>query len=282
MPYVDLLLATLTYPDPPTDRALRSGVALAARLGGAVTVLAVTADIPRLHNPLANAAVHLDQLSDAEEAESVAVAHHQAACARTAAELAGVPIRTETIKARLYEETSPVAKAARTYDLTLLPIGAAPPADRALAEAVLFGSGRPAIVFPEAREISPASQFETIVIGWDGGRAASRAVADAIPLLRRARAVHLIVVLGDKPDTTAGVGPDLLRHLAAHGVDATLEQERKDHRSVGRFFADTVAAKEADLLVMGGFGRTRLREFVLGGTTDTILQAPPCAVLLSH
>lgn len=278
----DLLLAALTYPDATPDRALRSGVALAKRLGGALTLLSVQVDIPDLNHPLANAVMQLDRLTRVEEARSAAAAQREAIFARLAADDAGTPIRTEAITAHLYEEADAIARAARTRDVTLVSIGPAVLADRSLAETVLFGSGRPVMIYPEGHEIVPDDRFGKVAIAWDGGARAARAVADALPILRRAREVRIFVALGEKPQAVKGAAHDLIRHLAAHDVAATVDERLAHDVSIGARLSNYAADAELDLLVMGGFGHARIREFILGGATDAMLGAPPCPVLISH
>lgn len=282
MTYPDLLLAALTYPDATPDRAVRGGVALARRLRGVLTVLTVRVDLPDLHNPIANALIHLDRLTELEESRSAAVARLEAMCARIAAEEAGAEVRVETIVTKLYEEADVICRAARTRDMTLVPIGPAVLADRSLAETVLFGAGRPVLVYPEAAEISPSEGFGTVAIAWDGGSRAARAVADALPILRQAREVRIFTALGEKPQTVRGAALDLVRHLASHGIKAGVDERLAHEETIGHRLAEYVADLSPDLLVMGGFGHARLREFVLGGATDAMLEAPPCPVLLSH
>lgn len=282
MAYRDLLLTALTYPDATPDRAVRSGVALAKRLGGDLTLLTVRVDFPQIRNPLTNALLHLDRIAELEEARSAATAQLEAVCARIAAEETGAAIRTESIAARLYEEADAICRAARTRDLTLVSIGPAVLADRDLAETILFGSGRPVLVYPEGREVAPSDGFGTVAIAWDGGARAARAVADALPILHRARAVRIFTALGDKPQAVKGVAQDLVRHLETHGIAAAVDERLAHDEAIGHRFADYVTSTRPDLLVMGGFGHARLREFVLGGATDAILAAPPCPVLMSH
>lgn len=282
MPYRDLLLTALTYPDATPDRAIRNGVALARRFGGRLTMLGVRVDLPQLHNPLANALLDLDRLSAQEEARSVAAARAAEVFARIAAEEFGVEADTETACARLYDEAETLARAARTRDLTLASVGPAVLADRALAEAILFGSGRPLVIYPETVEITPAAHFERIAVAWDGSRAAARAVADALPVISAAREVRLFTALGDKPEAVKDAAQPLVRHLRAQGVAAKID-ERIDHdRSIGARLADYVDETRPDLLVMGGYGHARLREFILGGATQAVLENPQCPVLLSH
>lgn len=282
MAYRDLLLTALTYPDATPDRALRGGVALAKRLGGDLTLLTVQVDIPELHNPLANALLNLDRLTALEEARSTATARLEATCARIAAEDADLTLRTNTVVVRLYEESDAICRAARTRDLCLVPIGPAVAADRSLAETVLFGSGRPVLVYPEAAEIAPAERFGVVAIAWDGSARAARAVADALPILRRAGTVRIFVALGEKPQAVKGAAQDLVRHLEAHGIAAVVDERLAQDQSIGHRLADYVTATSPDLLVMGGFGHARLREFILGGATEAVLESPPCPVLMSH
>jgi len=282
MAYPDLLLTALTYPDPTPDRAIRSGVALARRLGGKLTFLTVRVDLPQLHNPIANALLDLDRISDMEQARSAATADLEAVCARIAADMFCEPLNTETVTAKLYEESDVVACAERTRDLTLTPIGPAVLADRDLAETILFASGRPVVVYPEAADLTAGESFTCVTVAWDGGRAAARAVADALPILQSAGEVRIFTALGDKPQAIRGTAGDLVRHLRTHGIEAVVD-ERLDHdRSIGCRLADYVAEVKPDLLVMGAYGHARLREFVLGGATEAVLRDPPCPVLLSH
>ena len=282
MPFRDLLLPALTYPDPTPDRALRSGVALAKRLGGELSLLPVRIDLPELHNPIANALIDLDQKSREQEARSAAAAQLESVCGRIAAEEAGVAIRVQAFTAKLYEEVDAIARAARTRDLCLVPVGSATPESRGVAEAVLFGTGRPMIVYPETLEIAPSDGFGTVAIAWDGGARAARAVADALPLLSRARDVRVLVAVGEKPQAVTGLADDLLRHLAAHGVTTRVAEVPAEGRPIGHVIADCVADQGVELLVMGGFGHARMREFILGGATQAVLESPPCAVLMSH
>ena len=282
MPYADLLLTALTYPDPTPDRAIRSGVALARRLGGALTFLSVRADLPELHNPLANALLDLDRLARTEEARSAAAAELESTCARIAAEAADTTVQVETVRARLYEEADVVARAARTRDLTMTPLGPAVLADRALAEAVLFGSGRPLVVYPESAEITPADGFARVAIAWDGGASAARAVADALPVLARAAEVRIFTALGEKPQAVRGVAEPLFRHLQRHGLSPVLDERLARGESIGHCLAEFVDEVRPDLLVMGGYGHARLREFVLGGATRAGFEGPPSPVMLSH
>ena len=282
MAFADLLLPVLSYPDATPDRAIRAGVALAKRFGGGLTLLTMRVDIPQFGNVLANALIDLDRQGELEEARSAATARLEALCAQVAAETFGEPLRVETRCASLYEVGDAVAEAARTHDLCLTPQGGAVEGDRSLAEAVLFGSGRPVLLYPDDQEIAPGSGIGKVAIAWDGSARAARAVADALPLLARASEVRVFVALGEKPQAKSGTASDLLRHLEAHGVSAFADEQPSNGQSIGALLANYVRTERVDLLVMGGFGHARIRQFVLGGATDAVLKVPPCPVLISH
>ncbi len=156
-------------------------------------------------------------------------------------------------------------------------------ADQALlVEAAFMHSGRPALIIPYIgpRKMPP----ETVMCCWDGSREAVRAINDAIPLLEKASRVFVVVVDAEKLGTRVGpiAGADMAAHLAHHGI----EVEVKDLESGGLDVADVLlsqaADEAADLIVMGGYGHSRLREIVFGGVTQHILEHMTVPVLLSH
>lgn len=162
-----------------------------------------------------------------------------------------------------------------------------PPARRMLAattlsysEDVIFASGRPTLLLPVGW---PATRIgRRIVVGWNAGREATRAIADAMPFLAQAERVHLVVVPDAKVRSLYGADPgaDIARHLARHGVPVVLEQ--CDGSDAGAALLDRCRAVDADMLVMGAVGRSRVSEFVFGGATRTVLGAADVPVLLSR
>lgn len=282
MSFRDLALAALTYPDATPDIALRTGVAIARRIGGQLTLISLRVKVPALHNPVANAMLGLDKAAGQATHLSDAAAHHEASSAAIAAEECGVKLVAHAITSDLEDVDDNLARAARTHDLCLLAVGAAAPAARDAAEAVLFGAGRPVMIFPDNIEWTPSERFGTVVVAWDGSARAARAVADAMPLLSAARQVRILAVTGEKPQVEAGVTAPLLRHLAAHGVAAEVDEVAIGGRKIGEVIRHHVVGHGVELVVMGGFGHARFREFVLGGATQSLLEAPPCAVMMSH
>jgi len=119
-------------------------------------------------------------------------------------------------------------------------------------------------------------------VAWDFGRVAARAIADAIPILERAREVRIVTVTNEKIIDSKHSAEQLAKNLSRHGIDVTLDKVDAAGRSIGQVLQTLVASCAADLLVMGAFGHSRFREFVLGGATKSLLSKPPIPVLFSH
>ncbi|MFC5577950.1 universal stress protein [Lysobacter niabensis] len=149
-----------------------------------------------------------------------------------------------------------------------------------LSERMIFASGRPCLLVPT--EWSAERIGGRIVVGWNGGREATRAIADAMPLLTAAETVHLVVVPDARIHALYGEDPgaDMATHLARQGVPVVLERCPGD--DAGAVLLDRCAADGADMLVIGAMGRSRISEFVLGGATRTILDHVRVPVLLSR
>jgi len=120
------------------------------------------------------------------------------------------------------------------------------------------------------------------MVCWDGSRPAARAIADAMPFLEKAKCVELVIVSNDSGKKDEIEGADMGQHLARHGLN--VEVKRID--SAGIDIADALlshaADSGADFIVMGGYGHSRLREFILGGVTKSMLRSLTVPALLSH
>ncbi|WP_179401321.1 universal stress protein [Burkholderia guangdongensis] len=149
-------------------------------------------------------------------------------------------------------------------------------------EDVLMGSGRPAIVVPYAGQVRTIG--ENVLVAWDGGREAARAIGDALPLLERARFVTVETVERRRPDpdkTPAGV--DVAAYLERHGIQASFSATPRDGDiGSGATLLNRSSDLNADLIVMGAYSHTRIHERVLGGATRTILETMTVPVLMSH
>lgn len=153
---------------------------------------------------------------------------------------------------------------------------------RDLAELVALASGRPVVTVP--RSGAPAGAGERVMVAWDAGREATRAVADSLPVLQRAEQVLIYSVdpeeRGDRHGDLPGV--DLARHLARHDINAKVETVSGSDADAGDMILNRIAEAGIDLLVMGAYGHTRIRELWLGGVTRQMMRNMTVPVLLSH
>jgi len=143
-------------------------------------------------------------------------------------------------------------------------------------ERVIMESGRPVLIIPTTGEFSGIGQ--QVVIGWNGTREAARSAFYAIPFMKEAKNVTIAWVnaQSDLP------GSELATCLSRHGITTTTRSVEAADASVGEELLSTASNLRADLLVMGGYGHSRLREFILGGATRTVLDKMTIPVLMSH
>lgn len=150
-----------------------------------------------------------------------------------------------------------------------------------LTEDVLLDCGRPVLVMPSA---AADTVGEHVLIAWNASREAVRAVNDALPLLQQAQTVDVLAI--NPPGYIAGEGEmpstDICQHLVRHGVNATATHLEAQDISVGEMLLSRAADKGADLIVMGAYGHSRVREFVLGGATRHLLEHMTVPVLMAH
>jgi nucleotide-binding universal stress UspA family protein len=175
-----------------------------------------------------------------------------------------------------------LARTARRFDLTILP-QADPEGDGSedvMIEAALLGSGRPILIVPCFWE--GGVKFEQVLVCWDGSHNAARAIADAMPFLTRAKQAEVITVApDDKPDDSM-VGPSIAHHLCRHGVSVETRNIVAHGQDVSLRIRSHAAQQSADLIVMGGYGHSRLREYLLGGATRDMLGSTNVPTLMSH
>ena len=158
-----------------------------------------------------------------------------------------------------------------------------PESDNAnVLEAVLFDSGRPVLAIPFAGKFTKIGK--RVLVGWNASREATRAVHDALPILAKAESTTIFLANpkrglgahGDEP------GADIARHLARHGLKVEVAKAVADDVSDSALLLNHASDMGADLLVMGAYGHSRLREFILGGVTRSLLREMTVPVLLSH
>jgi len=146
-------------------------------------------------------------------------------------------------------------------------------------EELILTAGRPVLVVPEAGEF--ASVGKRILVAWDESREATRAIADALPLLARAEAVE-VDVYGSAGPGIAEISENMARYLATHGARATVARHEIRQPDLRAQILARAAEFGADLIVMGAYGRPRLTEMMFGGVTRSMLKSAPLPVLMSH
>jgi nucleotide-binding universal stress UspA family protein len=216
--------------------------------------------------------------------EQSAAADRAAASAAFEAAVKGLHLATEWRRESGYADAV-LAVQARYADL--LVVGQADPDDPSmtppdLPEVLALATGRPTLVVPhDGVQAKPGS---TVLLCWNAGRESARAASDALPFLKAAKKV-VVLVVDPKPSGTghgAEPGADVAAWLARHGVDVTVQRDTAAAADVGSVILSRAADHGADLIVMGIYGHSRLREMVLGGASRTLLSTMTVPVLMAH
>jgi nucleotide-binding universal stress UspA family protein len=250
---------------------------LATTSGAGLTAASpvIRPDLP----PYASAEIPSEILARAqEEAENAA----RAALSRFSdtAKEGGITVHQRLFGTLAGEVAREITNIARFYDLTIVDQGDPErPHSLEIIESVLFGSGRPILAVPYF--FKPSPRLRTALVAWDNSSPAARALGNALPLLALANEVQIVTVAEVPDETVSRAHQELVRHLARHGIDAT-PRTLISVGDVANTLLSHIADTGADLLVMGGYGHSRVREMVLGGATRDILRAMTAPVLMSH
>ena len=159
------------------------------------------------------------------------------------------------------------------------PGDAAPEVPLDFVESVLIGSGKPALVMPYIGVRPPPGQ--TVLVAWKATREAAHAVSAALPLLQAARQVH-VVLWDDAGSVQPAAATSIEAYLRRHGTAVSVHAGGRATREIGDHLLSLVADVGADLLVMGCYGHSRAREWVMGGATRTVLKSMTVPVLMAH
>ena len=217
------------------------------------------------------------QRTDNEKAARDAVNKFEAAAKRE-----GISFESRILSASVPGAADMFGAMARRFDLSVV---AQSEADRlapeeVIVEGALFASGRPVIVVPYIQK--SGLKLDRVIVAWDASRNAARAVADALPLLAKAKAIDVVIVASERPKSDEIAGADIGQHLARHGLNVEVKRIVATDTDVADTLLSHAADTAADFMVMGGYGHSRLREFVLGGATRGILSSMTIPVLMSH
>lgn len=275
----DILVPFVTYPDASARTLVDQAIAVATYLGRDIHAVALDVDIPDVSNLVSRLLIGLPDMIRETEADSHARGAALLVAIEAAASKSGIRFTGATVSAEPPLFGNRAAELARYHDLAVIGLEASNDTARLVAEGIVFGSGRPALLLPEAAALGA---LDRIAIAWDGSRVAARAVSDAQPFLERAAEIVVLTVTDEKPLADAGLGERFAARLAAKGLAARAMPVLRGSRPIAAALQGEAAAQGAGLLVMGGYGHSRLRDFVLGGATEGVLSEPTMPVLLSH
>lgn len=275
----DILLALKSHPEPTKSDTIEHAVSIASAIGSHIAAIACEMHVEVPSSLIASSLVNVPAIIAEESRRSLTNAKALLATFEASAARQGVMFESIRERALTSEVPALFVEYARLRDLTIVPI--LEDDDRWSAEAIIFGSGKPTLVLPEG---APSRQFQlgTIVVAWDFSRTAARAVADAIPLLEKAKHVRVVTITGEKNIDSKRSAEELAKNLSRHGLEVILDKVASKGRSVSDVLESHVQSCDADMLVMGAYGHSRLRQFILGGTTMSLLAKPPLPILLSH
>lgn len=268
-------LPLMTYPDATSESAVESAVNFAARHSADLAGRIVDVDIPHISSPWSLPLIDTAGMVREAEGSSRANGARLGNLLKERCALQAVHLEVAHTRINLAEIADVVAAQGRLHDLIVARSGADP---QLLNEAYIFGSGRPIVLLPEKPWNGVADH---VAIAWDGGRAAARALGDASWLIERATRVS-VLFSGEDKIASAPAAEQLCEALAKRGLPLELRAADAAGRAIGEVLQTAAIAAGADLMVMGGYGHSRLREFVLGGATAGVMARPMLPVLISH
>lgn len=267
-----------TYPEAIEDEAIKTAAGFAAALGCALEVATFEVRLPRVSSGLGDLLIDIPGLARAGEEKS------RSECRRLENLIRAIaPPNTSagctTRKVDWGKVPDEAAAESRYFELSLIPWAGETVATQGMAEALVFESGRPAILVPPS---APPARLAHIAIAWDGSRVAARALSDALPFLAEGGQISVITVRDEKPLKASDLADTLASSLAKRGFDARPLSATLGKKTIAEALQYSALNHGAQLLAMGGFGHSRIRDFVLGGATKGILTELRLPVLLSH
>jgi nucleotide-binding universal stress UspA family protein len=278
---LDMMLHVDTYAEPTLPPAIDQAVRFAGILGGRISVLATHIDIRVPDNWLAEKLLGVSRLAEVEENKSLQAGRASIRYFEDIAKKADVFAESVIVKVAFDAIGDCVARHARTRDLSLVAMSSQAGNQRNVAEDAIFGAGRAILVYNPHKGPLPTTSLDRVSVLWDGSRCAARAVADALPVLAKAREVLIVTIIGEKRSVGSGAAADLVRHLRTHGLSAKVK-EAAYLGSIGASIDAHIAEHSPQILVMGAYGTSKLKEFILGGATEHALDNLRIPAIFSH
>ena len=279
MAYKNILLPLFNYPVRTPDSVISAALEIAKMFGSSVTAAICKANLPNASELSAVILTDVSAVIAASKHDSDAAERELEDALSSGSKKLNLQIRSLTFPGFIDAQSSGLMGHARLSDLIFVPTSR----DRAfhnLTHDLIFSSGRPVLVLPAnvASELSLA----VVVVAWDGSRVAARAISDALPFLKFAKTIRLVEISGDKPLNGASDITALRDQLMSHDVEAMTDVIASEGKPVGDVLTSYCSRHHADLLVMGAYGHSRFRDFILGGATKQFVANTTLPVLLSH
>ncbi|MGE3872057.1 MAG: universal stress protein [Parvibaculaceae bacterium] len=262
--------------DEPTA-AVSYGLSLAKQAGAQITVYAPSVKLSLPHSFVSGTAAGIVA---AENRYIEELARAAATRIGDEARKAGVPTSVTSPQLKRLKLVEGFTKEARIHDLCIL--DSEPQAidiDRDLIEAALLDSGRPVIVVPPGFKTFSARH---VIVAWDGSSKAARALFDALPILRVAETVEVIQVEGEKDLLAVVPGPAVAARLLSHKANIVAKTIFAQNGDVAEALRQHAERSGTDLIVMGGFAHSRMRQLIFGGVTNALLRRCNVPLFLSH
>lgn len=273
----DAFVPMLTYPEQASADALPGLTRLLDTFATHVTYCGVEIEVPDIADRWGTSLIALPQMAAEVESRSRQCAAdllHRASFIESKLEADRL-----TIRAAFADPGPAVARQARHHDFSAFVMRSHSADHQSLTENLIFGSGRPVIAVPESGD--HYSELTCVAIAWDGSPTAYRAISDAMPIVTRSTNVLVLTASDDKkvPKELTGA---MLGYLNRHGVTAKVREVVSSKAGIGGDLQQSAISAGADILVMGAYGHSRLREFVLGGATADVLSGPLLPIFLSR
>jgi nucleotide-binding universal stress UspA family protein len=274
------IVVNLEHPvarDPGRDFAISIAETFDAHIAG--VAFAYEPDFPTAVAPDLPPDITAQILSESEKSARAAIERFDEAARRST-----VPAEHRLMKVTWADAPDNLARFARRFDLSVFmqsdPKGGID--NDNMIERSLLDSGRPIMVVPYIQK--DGLKLDRLVCCWDGSRAAARAINDALPLLEKANIVDILIVINEKTrsDRNEVRGAEMATHLARHNVKVQLETMPAADIDVANAVLSYVADNSGTLVVMGGYGHSRLSEIILGGVTRDMLDAMTVPVFMAH
>lgn len=276
---IRILLPMITYPDGNSTRIAAHAANIAKTLNARIDAFVLTASFPNVSNALGELLVDIPALLAEVRAQGRDRSRNLLETLMARTSKLGIAVTSEEVSCHPAMFGEKVAERARYADLVVCALNKQDEALKDAATAAIFGSGKPVLLVPEEGDLGELSK---VMIAWDGSRVAARAVADAIPFLVQAKQVVIAEVADEKllPDQQAS--ERLLKYLNERDVNASTVTLDLAGRSISECLQSEALALHIELLVMGGFGHSRVRDFILGGATKGLIADIQIPTLMSH